>query len=181
MNIKTSAVDLTDLAIGIVMLGIVVTIGALLFINLRDNRLTDLSTVTTANESVLTVNDSGDTLANTWVKSVDFCINQTDSYPIIAANYSVSISPVDGAAIITLSSTGSADFNGTNWNCTYTWYNTSSRPDYALANDAATGLAEYGNWFDIIVIVGIAGLILALIFLAFGRGGGASYGGGVSY
>ena len=42
---------------------------------------------------------------------------------------------------------------------------------YNLANDAATGLAEYGDWFDIIVIVGIAAVIIALIFMAFGRGG----------
>ncbi len=41
---------------------------------------------------------------------------------------------------------------------------------YNLANDAALGLAEYGDWFDIIVIVGIAAVILALIFMAFGRG-----------
>ena len=47
---------------------------------------------------------------------------------------------------------------------------------YNLANDAANGLAEYGDWFDIIVIVGIAAVIIALIFMAFGRGaGGMSY------
>ena len=41
---------------------------------------------------------------------------------------------------------------------------------YNLADAAATGLAEYGDWFDIIVIVGIAAVIIALIFMAFGRG-----------
>ena len=45
---------------------------------------------------------------------------------------------------------------------------------YNLANDAALGLAEYGDWFDIIVIVGIAAVILALIFMAFGRGSSGS-------
>ncbi len=29
------------------------------------------------------------------------------------------------------------------------------------------GLAEFGNWFDIIVIIGIAGLILGIIFISF--------------
>lgn len=51
--------------------------------------------------------------------------------------------------------------------------NTTDDTAYNLANAAAEGLAEYGNWFDIIVIVGIAAVIIALIFMAFGRGGGS--------
>ena len=56
--------------------------------------------------------------------------------------------------------------------------NTASTASYNVANAAATGLAEYGNWFKIIVIVGVAAVILSLIFMAFGRSGG---GGGMTY
>lgn len=89
---KKSAVDLTDLAIGIVVLGIVVTVGATILINVRDT-------------------------------------------------------------------------------------NTADSVAYNLADDAATGIAEYGHWFKIIVIVGVAAVVLSLIFMAFGRnsGGGMSY------
>jgi len=87
-ELKKQAVDLTDLAIGIVVLGIVVSIGSTILLNVRDT-------------------------------------------------------------------------------------NTANDVAYNLANDAATGLAEYGNWFDIIVIVGVAALILSLIFMAFGRQGGS--------
>jgi len=89
---KTGAVDLTDLAISIVVLGIVVSVGATILINVRDT------------------NDSG-TVA------------------------------------------------------------------YNVSNDAAVGLAEYGNWFKIIVIVGIAAVLLSLIFMAFGRRGVGAAGG----
>ena len=41
---------------------------------------------------------------------------------------------------------------------------------YNLSDKAATGLGEYGNWFKILVIVGVAAVILGLIFMAFGRG-----------
>jgi len=85
--LKKPAVDLTDLAIGIVVLGIVVSVGATILINVRDT--------STANTTA-----------------------------------------------------------------------------YNLADDAATGIAEYGNWFKIIVIVGVAAVVLSLIFMAFGRGGG---------
>ncbi len=88
-EMKNSAVDLTDLAIGIVVLGIVVSIGATILLNVRDT------------------NTEGDTA-------------------------------------------------------------------YNLADAAAAGLAEYGNWFDIIVIVGVAAVILSLIFMAFGRRDGQS-------
>ena len=91
--LKKPAVDLTDLAIGIVVLGIVVSVGATILINVRDT-------------------------------------------------------------------------------------NTSGGTAYNLADDAATGIAEYGNWFKIIVIVGVAAVVLSLIFMAFGRrqaGGGMTY------
>ena len=92
IKLRKPAVDLTDLAIGIVVLGIVTAVGATILINVRDTN---------------------------------------------------------------------TDYN-TAWN---------------LADNAATGLAEYGNWFKIIVIVGVAAVILSLIFMAFGRRGG----GGVAY
>ena len=41
--------------------------------------------------------------------------------------------------------------------------------DYAVANDAELGLGEFGNWFKIIVIVGIASVILFLIISSFSR------------
>jgi hypothetical protein len=87
---KNSAVDLTDLAIGIVVLGIVVSVGATILVNVRDT-----------------------------------------------------------------STSGSVAWN--------------------LSDDAATGIAEYGNWFKIIVIVGVAAVVLSLIFMAFGGRTGTTY------
>ena len=97
---KKPAVDLTDLAIGIIVLGIVVSIGATILLNVRDT------------------------------------------------NYVLSATCNDTSGIHTGCDTA-----------------------YNLADSAASGLAEYGNWFDIIVIVGVAAVILSLIFMAFGRTG----------
>ncbi len=180
MKKKYSAVDLTDLAIGILILGIVVTIGSRILILYRDSQLTGLDVVTTANETGIVMNSSEgvDTLVHTWGASVNACYaNATGSETfgailpnatIESANYTVTIGNVGGEInIINATATPNIDAQ-----CTYSWYNT-SREDWSLPNSAATGIAEFGNWFDIIIIVGIAGLILALIFLAFGnRGGG---------
>ena len=89
LELKKSAVDLTDLAIGIVVLGIVVSVGSTILINVRDTNVE----------------------------------------------------------------------NNSAWN---------------VSNKASLGLAEYGNWFKIIVIVGVAAVVLSLIFMAFGRRGGES-------
>ena len=103
-KMQKSGVDLTDLAIGIVVLGIVVSVGATVLVNVRDTNVSNTA----------------------WCNATtqDAC----------------------GAA-------------------------------YNVADAAAVGLAEYGNWFKIIVIVGVAAVVLSLIFLAFGgrQGGGMNY------
>jgi len=177
MKTKQSAVDLTDLAVGIIVLGIVVTIGATILLNMRDNRLTDLTVLTTANESVDVSATGSDTFANTWVSSTSAtCINASNAAAVGSGNYTITVDSVAGVGTIT-NTTVSAGYNFP-WNCTYTTYDT-TRADWALADNAATGIAEYGNWFDIIVIVGVAAVILSLIFMAFGRRDGSE--GNVAY
>jgi len=174
MEKKKSAVDLTDLAIGIIILGIVVTIGVTILLNVRDARLTDLPTVTTTNESI-SPTDTGAALTDVWVSGVTQCENASNIGVISTGNYTVSIT--NGVATIT---NLTDEFSLYPWNCTYNWYNT-SREDWALPNNASLGLAEFGNWFDIIVIVGVAAVILALIFMAFGNRDIGQSGGGVAY
>lgn len=164
---KKSAVDLTDLAIGIIVLGIVVSIGAYVLITGRDSRLTDLPTSTTTNE---TIGDFGSvssaTLDNIWVKSITTVHNASDGAVIGSGNYSLSVNANTGVGTISnLTTTYPYE-----WNVTYTTYDT-TQADWALYDKAATGVGEFGNWFKIIVIVGVAAVVLSLIFLAFGRKG----------
>lgn len=166
-NQKKSAVDLTDLALGIVVLGIVVSIGAVILLNVRDTRLTELPVVTTT-ANITGSNTTGTALGNPYYKGFTSLVNATNtSQTVPASNYTISdVNTVTGKATLTVNG---ATWNGKSMTVTYTSYNT-SQADYAVADDAATGLAEYGNWFKIIVIVGVAAVILALIFMAFGRG-----------
>jgi hypothetical protein len=165
MEIQKKAVDLTDLAIGLVVLGIVVSIGAYILTTLRDTKLTDLTSYTTTNETV-TPSTTGDSLTNTWCKGVTSCINATDGSAIASSNYTVTINDF---GVCTLTNNSNYGLSA-GYKCTYDSYNLTSRADYELANDAAVGIGEYGNWFKIIVIVGAAAVVLALIFMAFGRG-----------
>jgi len=172
-QIKKSAVDLTDLAIGVLVLGITVSIGAVILTNYGDSRITSLDTGTIVNESAVGT-DAGDPLAQLYFKGVTTVYNDTHDL-IPANNYTTS---VDANGVGTITMDGNSVYNAsTGIKVTYDYYNLSS-PEYSLSHNASLGLAEYGNWFTIIVIVGVASVILSLIFMAFG---GSRDGGGVSY
>ena len=173
-QVKKNAVDLTDLAIGIVVLGIVVSIGSLILLNLRDGRLDELPLNTTTNESIATISSAGDgtALANRWYTGLTSagCTNAT-GVTIESANYTTSVDSFGTGYVKNTTNTETGI-----WLCNYN-HRDIGQADWALADQAATGLAEYGNWFKIIIIVGIAAVILALIFMAFGNGRGAEVGG----
>lgn len=168
---KKSAVDLTDLAIGIVVLGIVVSIGATIVLSMRDSRLTELSTYSTTNETIDFSTGAADKiLDNAWFNSITQVLNQTNSTGgasaptvITSGNYTTTVDNYGHATV-----TNTSNLYPYQWKVTYSSYNT-TRADYSVPDSAATGLTEYGNWFSILVIVGVAGLVLWLLFSAFGK------------
>jgi hypothetical protein len=172
MKNKNSAVDLTDLALGIVVLGIVVSVGAVILGTMKQAQVTNLATYSVNGETVTPLT-SGTNLATTWGKTVDFCQNLTGP-AISSGNYTYTIDASTGT--ISLKNLTS-EFAAAAWKCNYTVYNVSD-PRFAVPNKAELGLAEYGNWFKIIVIVGVAAVILSLIFMAFGKSTGSSEIGG---
>lgn len=169
MEFKKQAVDLTDLAVGILILGIVVSIGATILINVRDSQLTELDAVTTLEEAVTGSNATAVELEQAWFNTITGVQNATDGSVVESGNYTVTVDPVSGKGQFLV--VGS-EFDGAPLEVNYTSYDT-SQANWALPNSAATGVGEFGNWFSIIVIVGVAAVILALIFMAFGKRDGA--------
>lgn len=169
---KKNAVDLTDLAIGLVVLGIAVSIGATVLINMRNAQVTEVGSESYTQTFVPT--DAGTSFTKIWGKAVTNCINKTGP-GINSANYTYTVSPDTGVIVFKNTTNSFADTNA-QWKCNYTVYNVSD-PRYTLPDDASVGLGEYGNWFKIIVIVGVAAVVLSLIFMAFGKGSSAEIGG----
>ena len=173
MYIQKKAVDLTDLAIGIIVLAIVVSIGAYVLQTYRNSQVTNLPVVSAVNETITGLTDAGDMFANQWFISVTHCLNATGYEVVPTTNYTTTIDSVGQGTIYAKA----GQYNQSNLICTYTRYNVSD-VRYDLANDSVIGLGEYGNWFKIIVIVGVAAVVLALIFSAFGRGASSAESGG---
>lgn len=180
MNIQKKAIDLTDLAIGILILGILVSIGASIMLNIRDSRITSLNTEEITSESIIPSN-TGTAFSKQYFKSITECYNGTNRIPVVqSGNYTITQSGANGIITNTSSTYARLDGGNSAWLCNYTTYNI-TRADYVLPNKTAIGLAEYGNWFKILVIVGVSAVILALIFMAFGKGSQGEAGVGGSY
>lgn len=159
---KKSAVDLTELAIGIVILGVVVSIGAVVLNNVATSQITNVATYRVNNETV-TATDAGTALSTGWVKNIVVANNFSSGGVLTdGTNYTYSVNGAGTGLVYNKSATFAK------MNITYDVYNKSD-PRFALPNNATIGLAEYGNWFKILVIVGISAVILALIFMAFGN------------
>jgi len=154
---KKSAIDLTELAIGIVVLGIAVSIGAVILLNIGKSQIVNAPTYSVINESIPAVSGNGNVLSTTWVKSVDEVFNESASLPITSGNYTLSVDPNTGIGTVT-NTTAIPLYKA--WTVSYTVYNVSD-PRFAIPNSAQIGLAEYGDWFKILVIVGIAAVLLA--------------------
>lgn len=176
MNIQKKAIDLTSLATGILILGILVSIGVYILVALRDSRVTSLNTEL-FNENITPL-DAGTKFTKQYFKEIGQCYNGTQL--IGSGNYTVTQSGATGILTNLTTTYAGTEMAVYGWTCNYTTYNL-TRPDYTLPDKASIGLAEYGNWFKIMVIVGVTAIILALIFMAFGRGANSVEGGGGSY
>jgi len=176
MEKRNTAVDLTDLAIGILILGIVVTVGAVIMLKYQSAQISEIDTITT-HSNITAVPAADVTLGHTGIKTVGTVLNSSNLSEVVPANnYSIATSAIGTNGTINVSV--NSEYNVSALTVNYDIYDVNDAR-YALPGDAAAGLAEYGNWFDIIVIVGIAGLILALIFMAFGNRSEDS--GGIGY
>ncbi len=164
---KRSAIDLTELAIGIILIGIVVSIGAYILLTFRNTRTDNLPSYQYAvNESVKAVNETGVTLTGRWVSTIDVVTNASTNTNLPTGNYTVVVNPDFGTSVLKYSSATGATNNSV-VNVTYSVRNTSDT-QWSIPNNASIGLGEYGNWFKIIVIIGAAALVLALIYMMLG-------------
>ena len=168
---KNSAIDLTDVALSIVILGITVAVGTQIIGTYRDSRLTALPNYAVNNESQ-NVTTTGVELSTEWFQSVATATNES-GFTIPATNYTTSTNAFGKG---TITADAGSPFASQNWNVSYNVANTSD-PQWAIANNAQVGLATYGDWYTIIVVIAIAGLVLGLLFLTLGNKGNNVTGG----
>lgn len=175
-------VDLTGFAIALIVLGVVAAVGSTILLEYRDSQLDDIATYQVKNETVTDpVNGTYSDLALRWVQSIGTITNATTGQVVGTANYTTRIRGADGVGQINASHPPVPLDNVSqgNWNVTYTVYNiTDAR--FKIADDASTGLAEYGDWFKVLVVIAVAALVIGLLFSSM-RGGAGSEGGGTNY
>jgi hypothetical protein len=180
---KKGNIDMTGIALSIIILGIVCAVGILITQNVATSQITNTNIIRVNNETgstalsptapmhtqVIWVNEPTDVLT----------LYTANNGTVCTSNVTTTVS--EGTATLTMTSASQSSPNACNntvMNVTYNRYNASD-PRFDVASKASIGLGEYGNWFKIIVIVAISAVILGLIFTAFR--GNAEGGSGQSY
>lgn len=120
-----------------------------LYLPLNENSGTDVHDIANGDTYSSTISGAiwnNDGIDNTLVENTDYTLSGT-TFTLI--NYLLS------------------------WNNVNTSYSYSSllstKPDYTLSGNTASSLSEFGNWFSILVIIGVAGVVIFLIFTINGR------------
>jgi len=182
---KAQLGTLQTIVIALIVIGIVLGIGFMVLDEYKDSveDQTATTTITVLNETVTSVTEKAQYLANNISTNGIYCYN---SMAIILVENATASLVIDSANY-TARSNGSIQFTGvdvlhnnTNWNVSYTF-----KRDNSGACEGVTktidATKKIPTWLAIIVILAIVGILLAIVFRVLpGRqtGEGGSFGGG---
>lgn len=159
--------------IAILMAGFFLVMGIIILETTRDTDVvTQVNTGTVTNESLATtMNETGVALARKALDpaagtfSVSICGFNNASQIIDAANYTVDAT----AGTVTYAGVDAGIWNNTLWNCSYTYLYGDEA--YTQTNTSITGLATFGDFWEIIVIAIVLSVVMGLILFAFAGSG----------
>ena len=126
--------------------------------------ITKANSASVVNETVLTVNQAGDSLSRATSPACQATIiqvfNATSHTVIGSGNFTVT------DCILFASNTVSGGFNNTQWNVTYdvTFGDTA----FVSGNRTLVGIGSFGDFWTIIVLAVVAAVVLGIIFGLFG-------------
>jgi len=164
------------LVVAVVGFALIITVSTLN--DSADDTLPEYS-VTTVNETISSVDETGETLAAgslTGLRdiacSISVITNATGGESINTANYTTSDNSVATACVV--SAAAGANYNATNWNVTYSYTYITAYASNALQN-VSSGTSDFfdnaSSWFALIAVAIII-LIITIVILGVNRFGG---------
>jgi len=150
-------------AMGIIVLVIIISIGAKTLMTVQDTQ-TDYIWDAVVNESVTLLNGTNVSLAQTGVDSANFTLTNM-SMTLGSGNYT--LHATDGKVFLLANATGI--INNTAWNASYGYnYHIDLTADYNATNNGLDAVGTYSDFFVVIVVVMILGIIVSM-FGSLGR------------
>ena len=141
-------------AIGIIVLVIIISIGAKVLMTVQDTQ-TSYIWDTVTNESITLYNGTNVSLANTGIDSTNFALSNV-TYTLGAGNYT--LYETDGKVMLTQNTS-----NATAFNASYGYnYHNDPLDDYNVTADGLTSVGTYSEFFVVIVVVMILGIIVGM-------------------
>lgn len=150
--------------IALIVAGVFLVLGLVMLQEIRDTDVvSSVNTLTTQNETLTTVTETGETLANNElpaaVCTITLVTNATGGETIAAANYTQTNCVLVSAA--------GGTYNNSNWNVTYdTGYGDQA---YTGGNTTVVGLGTFADFWEIIVLAIVISVVIGLLLTVFGR------------
>ena len=160
--------QLQSMVIALVVIGVMIGVGMKVLENLKTN----VSNTGSTSDSWAVNNVTAHTFDQTTGIYTSLAVtNGTDS--INSGNYTLTDSTILGVrylSTIVATLDGNTTYGSDTWTLTYDYEARGN--SWVGVNDTITATNEIPEWLSLIIIVAIAGIILALIFRVFPKGGG---------
>lgn len=170
---KGMALDqLVPSILAIVLAAILLVFGLMML----DDLLLDVSdySVTLYNETLTSVTETGETVSNSTlcgfhsfsvIRITNATVGDGEGEILTSENYTT-----DGRqGIVYFASGGTAAFNDTDWNITYSFLYGNETSNLCMdTNSTLAGIANFSDYIDLIVLAVVIAIIISLILLTFG-------------
>jgi len=166
---KGQVQNIAPAVLALIFASVVLIFGLIILQSLRNSNIVDQSdSASIANEVVATVDEAGEQLgcngqrgANAF--SVSAVTNNSDGLAIDDTNYSIS-----KGGLIQYSSASHSTYNDSDWNVTYTCKHGDEA--YRSGNLTVIGMGTFGDFWEIIVLAIVIGVVIGLLLVVFGGG-----------
>ena len=164
---------LLSVIVMIFIIGLITMIFVLMNARLQnsDALYTTSDSLAVANESLTTVEETGESLSVAGLRDVvctiSTVINASGGAAITAGNYTQTncLLQADGA---------SNGYNNSNWNVSYSYINEVDTGAADVANDSSTGFSGVVDWFSLFIVIAamVVLILLTVVIISAIKGGG---------
>jgi len=140
-----------------ILAALVLGIGLTVTLELRD------TTLDSTTDDITLLNGTAVSLTNTGVRSTTFTLTNSSGTTLGSGNYTLAAT----AGTVTLTDN---TYNNTNWTASYDYGE--DEVAYTATDSTLDALADFPDWFPILVVVIMAAIIIGIVIRGFSGGSG---------
>ena len=166
INKRGQVQSIAPAVLALVFAAIVLVFGLVIVQSIRNTDVVAKgSSAVVTNQTLTTMNAEGETItgpstAPNGIVQINYVTNASDGLVINSANYTYN------ANNFTMVALTASNFNGSNWNVSYSY--TYGDESYTSANKTIVGLGTFADFWEIIVLAIVIAVVIGLLLVVFG-------------